>query len=189
MSLVITSYLNFVGDLNIPNIGSGDPNRDYLDKMIERHEPQFLSDLLGYELANLMIEDQDVETPPTGIYYDLLHGKEFTDSLGRLNKWEGFLSEVYNPIAYYVYYLVQQDSFSTTTSIGETRPKMENSEVYTPIEKMNRAWNTMVDINCVLHDFLTVNAEDYPEYRGVEGPRDLSWGNRKFFTKQNALGI
>ena len=59
MSLVITSYLNFVGDLNIPNIGSGDPNRDYLDKMIERHEPQCLSGLLGYELAKLMIEDQD----------------------------------------------------------------------------------------------------------------------------------
>lgn len=189
MALVITSYLNFVGDINIPNIGTGDPSRDYLDTMIERHESQFLSDVLGYELTKLLITDQDVVTPPTGIYYDLLHGKEFTDSLGRLNKWEGFLSVVYNPIAYYVYYMIQQDSFSTTSGTGEARPKSENSDIHTPHDKMVRAWNTMVDINSVLHDFLTVNLSDYPSYEGVRGPRDLSWGNRKYFTKNNLLGI
>lgn len=189
MALVITTHEHFVGEINLPNLDSGSPQLSYLESMISRHESQFLSEVLGYELAQLLIEDQDVVSPPTGVYYDLLHGKEFTDSLGRLNKWEGLLSDVYNPIAYYIYCLILHDSHSVFTGIGVTRGKSENVDMYSPHERYTYSWNKMVDINCVLHDFLTQNIDDYPSYTGVTGPRDLSWGNRKYFTKQNMLGI
>lgn len=190
MALVITDSTHFVGEINLPNLDTGSPQLSYLQTMIDRHEPSYLSDVLGYELAQLLIEDQGVASPPTsGVYYDLLQGKEFTDSLGRLNKWEGFASPVYNPIAHYIYCLVLRDSHSTFNGIGVTRPKSENSEIYSPHEKITYAWNRMVDINCVLHDFLTQNIDDYPSYEGVRGPRDLSWGNRKYFTRENMLGI
>lgn len=45
----------------------------------------------------------------------------------------------------------------------------------------------MVDLNFILDDFLTQNSSDYPDYIGIYGTQ--AYGNRKFFTKTNILGI
>jgi hypothetical protein len=54
---------------------------------------------------------------------------------------------------------------------------------FTPTYKIAKAWNDMVDLNSVMHEFLIVNEADYPTYK------DITSISTPYYVKQNILGI
>ena len=55
MATIIDSS-QFVGNIAIPNSAPSNPEGAELDLFIQKYEAKFLSNLLGYELAKLVIE-------------------------------------------------------------------------------------------------------------------------------------
>ena len=88
MSLINSSY--FIGETNVPNKSYADVSI-VLNSLIEKHEPEYLKTVLGYELfLNFMTGIQD--TTPNQRYTDLLLGQDFTGQNGKLKRWGGFIS-------------------------------------------------------------------------------------------------
>lgn len=182
----ITSTDMFVGTINIPLASESDT--EALTVFIDKYEPQILSEVLGYQLAT-DVKDAFDAGAVTGVYYDLFNGKEFTDKHGRLNKWPGFLTVGYSPIAFYIYCKWLADAQTYTTMSGEASTNATNAVKASPNMKLADAWNEMVDWLVLMDDFLVQNADDYPDYIG----RNVWWyecyGNRNFYTRDNPLGI
>lgn len=184
----LTTYTQFVGDINVSNSAPSFSEGANLATMINTYEQEYLTEVLGYELFKAFDAAYNIVTPPvSGIWYDLANGAEFTDSLGRLNKWQGFKTAPFNPIAYYVYYRLLASNSIIITGHGASVAKTENSVIVSPTPKMIRAYNKMVDFTMILDDFLTVNIADYADYTGyVNGYQN---GNMNFFKYQNLLGL
>ena len=182
MATIITSSY-FVGEIAIPNSAPSNPEGAELDLFIQKYEAKFLSELLGYELAKLVIEAIEPPANTSGVIYDLINGKEYTDSLGDLNKWPGWKNVGQSAIANYIYTQYMRSAVSQTTSLGEKRTKSENMADFTPTYKIVKAWNDMVDLNSVMHEFLIVNEVDYPTYK------DITTISTPHYVKQNILGI
>jgi hypothetical protein len=53
---------------------------------------------------------------------------------------------------------------------GEARANHENATNISSYDKLQRAYNKMVDLNYTLHNFIMANVEDYPNYIGIEYP-------------------
>lgn len=183
----IVTYEFFTGKFLLPNSAPTLPEGVELQAFIETYEANYLGEVLGYELAKLVVA---AITPPlatSGVIYDLINGKEFTDRYGRANKWPGLADRQLSPIAAFVYCQMLENRRTQTTGVGEKQATAENMATAFDTQKFVTAWNGMVDMNLVLDDFLTQNATDYPTYIGIYG--SVSYGNRKFFTKTNLLGI
>lgn len=179
-----TQTSHFVGDINLPTSSPSFPYEG-VQLLVEMpyYESIFLSQLLGYKMTK-DLQTAYAGTPPTsGIWYDLAQGKEFTDSLGRLNKWMGFVTIGYNPIANFIYCKIQEKRQTQTTGIGEQKPNVSGNQAVSANTKIVRAWNDMVDWNNILYDFLTINKALYPDYIGVDNT------NIGLYTKENLFGI
>lgn len=179
--ILLTTYSQFVGTINIPNPEPSTPEGSELAGYILEFEPKFLAQLLGNPLFDLIQAALVAPAATSGDIYDLINGKEFTDSNGRLNKWPGFRQVGNNPIAYYVYYQIIRDRESTSMGIGEKKAKGQNSIDASSSWKQKRAWNHMVQLNGILDEYLTVNASKYPDYLGRYG--SASYGNESLFTQ------
>lgn len=178
----ITTYNQFVEDINVPGT-----ERASLELYIAKYEPKLLAEILGYELAVRVIKSfDDAETQ--GDSFDIWNGKEFTDKHGRLNKWPGFRSAGYNPIAFFVYCKWKKDNVSYTSSTGEKRGKSTNADNTETNTKIRNAWNQMVDLLLILDDFLVQNISKYPKYVGRSTSIE-DYGNKAYYTKRNALSI
>lgn len=88
MSLTNSSY--FIGERSIPNTQDA-AIAAALDTFIRKYEKDYLIKSLGYELFKVFIAGLQ-EVSPEQRFIDLLFGKEFTGTDGRLNKWEGLVS-------------------------------------------------------------------------------------------------
>ena len=204
MALIDNSY--FILEMNVPNTDNTNPalngSTNELSKFIEKYESKYLSEVLGYEmykdfLANIQLQK----------YKDLLDGVEFTDSLGRLNKWCGFAnSEKLSPIANYVYVKLLSHRVSSLAGIGLVSTNAENSVRVDPSYLMTMVHNEMVELNIVLHNYLITRPTDYRYYTGLSFPpidllglnglgysnmlmSNINIGNKDFFTFRNRLGI
>lgn len=154
----------FKGPLTLAQLGQQSVE-DNLNIFIEQYEPEFLSKSLGYALSQSLIEGIDVGSGDIEQkWLDLLNGVQFTNTAGRARKWIGFASEVFSPIAAYVYWYFQRDKATNTTGSGEVKAQNENSSTVSPANKMNNAWNEMVKHLEVLWQFLEVS-EAYTDYR------------------------
>jgi L-rhamnose mutarotase len=120
----------FVGEINVPNADKPGISEN-LELFIKKYQKRFLVMLLG----------QDV-------------WKDFMDGLAEdpvESKWTELKAKFVDddtkesPIANYVYYFYMRDGASSTTDVGETIAKTENSSVISPARKMVRAWNEMCD--------------------------------------------
>lgn len=164
----IISNLYFVKDISIPQTDFSNLNND-----IAKYEPEILRELLGYELAKLVI---DSPASPTRIK-ELVEGKEYTVSFNDRDqkvKWNGFAnSELISLIAYYVYYWWQRNNATHTASLGELKSKQENSVIAMSNQKIGNAWFRMRELygypgQHVLapsaYNFLKENEDDYPEW-------------------------
>ncbi len=192
MSIIV--YTDFVGQISIPNSAPSNTEGANLALFIAKYEAKYLTDVLGYKMAKDFVTAIAL-APTSGVWFDLWKGAEFTDTLGRLNKWCGFRNaDSLLAIANYIYVQYIEQTQTNTTGLGEKATATTNAVPATPIWKVCQAWNDMVDLNRVLNDFLTVNADDYPDYVGFTSPLNLTAGygtndNFQYFKKRNLLGI
>lgn len=166
--LIDKSY--FIGDINVPNTSAVSVG-ERLDWFINKFEPQFLLQVLGYELDKAFAAGL-AEDPVPQKWADLKDGVEYTGLDGRLRKWRGFIETVVegedgqkqSMIANYVYYFFMRGVVTQTTGIGETVTKAENADIVSPADKMCYAWNEMIRWVRELVYFLDSKVADYPEW-------------------------
>lgn len=143
MSLIDSSY--FIGEIAIPNI---DQRINTIQSNIDKYEKEVLICLLGQKLFDEFIAA--LADNPAQKWLDLRDGKEFILPYNGHDvtlKWNGFInSDKISLIAYYVYYKIRYEELSTTTSIGETRGKVENSELVNETRKMLNAWRKFLHL-------------------------------------------
>lgn len=181
MATIDKSY--FFGELLLSGVQSTE-GEAALQQVIDSREQELLIKLLGYELYKNYIAGIAVTPTPEAKWTDLRNGKEYTNSSGVLTKWPGLRFTVgvskKSLIANYVYYHYLRDNYTFTTGSGEKKTALAVNS--TPDAKLVRAWNEMIGWNYQLHDFLTVNIADYPQYENVQMECSL-------FTRQNILNL
>jgi hypothetical protein len=155
--LIDKSY--FVLEINIPT-GSV-PVLDRLNGFIEQYEIEFLHKVLGYPLADQFIAGY-AAVPPAQKWVNLATGTTYTLN-GKTIKWNGLLMTTpkRSPIANYIYYWYSRDAHTKTSTMGETKAKVENSEPITPAWKMVAAWAKMQLWINDLFNFLEAHKDTY----------------------------
>lgn len=180
MATVDKTY--FFGELVLSGVQST-AGEAALNLIIDSRERELLLKLFGYELYKNYIAGIAAGSPAQK-WLDLRDGKEYTNGSGVLDKWPGLRFTIgtskQSLIANYVYWHYVRDNHTFTTGSGEKKSPLAINAF--PDAKIVRAWNQMVDWNYQLHDFLTVNIADYPEYENVQMDATL-------FTKQNTLNL
>lgn len=161
MSIITVSYFNGTPN-NIPNIDKTYVSEP-LQTTIDTLEPVYLQKILGYELARDFIAGIE-EVTPLEKWTNLLNGVEFSND-GILSKWTGFedATTFNSPIADYVMFNYTRRNASLNSGIGEIKAKNINAETVSPITRIGEVWNSMVDKNILLYNFL-ISSSDYPEY-------------------------
>tara|TARA_R110000868_G_scaffold208116_1_gene457492 strand:- start:1461 stop:2063 length:603 start_codon:yes stop_codon:yes gene_type:complete len=161
---MITLTSHFTGVINIANTSSSYSEGEALAGFIAKYEPIFLKEILGYTLYNLFITNiADV----SGEYYDLLNGAAYTDANDVATYWDGLNTAGLNPIANFIWVKYQEDLYLQNTSMGIMQVKGENMVNISPSYKIAKAWDEMVTMCWKMHDFITVNEADYPDYIGL----------------------
>lgn len=168
MSFIDASY--FVGELNIPN--SGDTAvAERITWFINKYEPIFLQQLMGYPLYKAFTAGMAVVPTPDARYTDILNGKEYTDFQGYTQKWRGLKTTTQSLIANYVYYWFRRSNVTQYAGIGEVMTKAENSDNVNPRRKIASAWNEMSDWVGEFCDFMQSTQDAtplvYPEWTQV----------------------
>jgi hypothetical protein len=186
MAAIFVLYTHFVGNIELPNTASTTPEGAALAISMNKLEPLFLENILGYKMKKDLYTAMDVVTPPTsGIWFDLCNGKEYTDRSGKLQKWNGWKTIGLNPIANYIYTIIQAERISSTTGVGEQASAFANGIRASIDRKISEAWNEMVGFNINMHEFIYANKADYPDYLGEYHDQNCNI----FFRKSNILGI
>lgn len=166
---LITTYNHFAYDpVVLPNAvpETGNTEADKIQQFIAQYEPIYLRYILGYKLYSDFIAG----VGDSGKYDKLRDGDEYTRDDETLEKWDGFSSLTRNPIACFIYFKFQKSNASNTYAIGETVPKVVNATRVSPEQKMRFAWNAMVEMNWILHEYLLSKDSDFPTYIGIKNP-------------------
>lgn len=190
----------FQNDINIPDIGSPTKttaNRDALLSHIKEHKSVFFTEILGYKLYSELVVNYNTQNNDK--WKSLVEGDEFTDSLGRINKFPGLRGQLvdgsffYCSAANYVYWRWLRNNTSHTAGVGEVIPESENGVRTSPIQKMVWAWNEMVRINWIMHEYLLSKKSDFPDYIGLlqtPTPHPAEpFGNQVLFVKENQFNL
>ena len=98
----IITYDYFRGSLSLPQTVNAD-GQALLTQFITQFEDEFLEKALGLELATGLKTNIASAAPK---WVALRDGTDFQNSLGRLDRWVGFVNNTtkISPIANYVYY-------------------------------------------------------------------------------------
>ena len=154
MSLIDSTY--FVKDINVPSSTYSD-----LDNYITRYEKEILQKLLGYELWKLVAAYDGT----AGVITDFVEGKEYTNSAGDLDKWNGITNtDLVSLVAYYVFYHWVRDKETTTGTNGTLQLVSENSLGASPAQRLHGAWVNLRDLYDKAYDFLSEHMDDYPTW-------------------------
>lgn len=167
MALINSS--NFVGDRQVPNFDKPAIS-ERLTWFIEKHQPEVLRDIFGYELykafsTGIATYDPNNNNIPAieAKWLNLINGAEYTLN-SKTRKFEGLRSIITN----YVYWYWLKDQHTQTVGLGEVQAKGENSEMSNPAEKMVKAWNEMSEQVAELYNFLQQNKTTYPEWESQD---------------------
>lgn len=154
MSIVVPA--DFVGEVNIPNTGDTylgtNSNVQYF---INKYEPIFLENLLGYDLYQLYligITPVPVEPATNPVTYQPI-----------AQIWINIQTMAKPLLINFIYYYYKLDEVTYSSSTGESRTKSENSTSESPGKKMQLRWNEMVRwvYKIVKHWDVTVYGEYY----------------------------
>lgn len=177
MSLIDSTY--FVNDINIP-LGTNNT----VTQQIARYERDILIQLLGYDLAKLVIA-YNSSTSPQRIK-ELVEGKEYTEGDYTV-KWNGLInSEKVSLLAYYVYIQYAKGTASPLMNVGTVKPAIEGGAVVSPAGKIQEAGYKLRELagyECQdilaasLYNFMMNQLSTYPEWLFNE------------FVPYNAFGI
>lgn len=174
MSLIDSTF--FIRELTIAQLGQADGNEALFNLMLEKYEPLFLRQALGYEFSQLMLNNQTEQR-----FVDLLEGAEYTYKSVKYY-WQGLVNDTLktSPIANFVFYWFVRSQYEQQVGAGTMKPLSENATIVAPEYSMIFAWNEMVDYIHQMRNFLYVNSATYPEY---------SITQVKCFEKINHYGI
>jgi hypothetical protein len=171
---------DFTGLITIAQISQQEV-RDAVTEFIEIYEPEFLTMALGVDLYNL-----------------LLDGLVFNED-GTINEdetpeiWLKLITQLGTSIANYIYYKYQQENNTQTSGIGETKGNLDNAVSATPMIKMCRRWNEMVEIVHSTVTFINNNQADYEAYYIANlfcyGYFNWYCNRPEIFDKINSLGL
>ena len=156
--MIITPDI-FEGEITLGQVESLSV-KSSINWFINKYEPELLNKVLGKKLATELTE---------GLEADPIE-----------DKWIA-LRDIMKPIiANYVYTMYQRNNTTSTTGSGEVKSKAETADRISPLSKIVRARNEMVDLirelSCDMQNY-PFN-EDYPEYCPGEN-----------FKKMNVFGI
>jgi hypothetical protein len=130
MSLTTSAY--YVNDVNIP-----DGTYSGLAASITRYEPEILRQLLGYDLAKLVLA-YNVNTS-SQIIKDIVEGKDYTEGSNTIH-WNGLLNtEKVSILSYYVYINHIRDNAVTFQAVGAVGSKAEGGVTVTTGVLMQKA--------------------------------------------------
>jgi hypothetical protein len=188
MSLIDETY--FIGELNLPNLNE-ESEIERLQLFIDKYEPKFLTELLGYGLykdfkAGLLVN------PVADKWKALRDGGEYTYS-GSTFRWNGLKQADGSMIANYVYYWWMRNELTQTTGMGEVATKSENSVRVSASNKMTSAWNEMVNQVWALTSFMNASIVDYPDWQWYGGASSQYYYNsprlRDIFYQINSFNL
>jgi hypothetical protein len=172
-NIISTGY--FIGEILIPTDDAFVPSLgNGLNAFITKYEAEYLKQALGYSFYKLFYAD-NYPTPATSRFQKLLNGNvplgnaEWVDNQAVTHEWLGLNRTTENPIANYIYFWYQKNNATTTTPIGESKNKVENSSTGSPVFKLMRGWNVMNEITCEMHEYLLYAKNDdgtlmFPEF-------------------------
>ncbi len=140
MSYIDESY--FINEISIPNLGKPQTIAN-LNSALNKYEKDALVSILGYELYDLMADDDSPDR-----FQEIINGADFTFSFeGKTinRKWIGLVNtELESLIAYYTYYFYLKNKNTLTTAVGNVKPKVENADQSTPMLKLVTAYNRYI---------------------------------------------
>ncbi len=180
MSFIDSSY--FIGSVTVAQLGQSSVVTD-LEQIIKEHEESFLSDVLGYELYDAMIEGLDTATPDQK-WLDLRDGAKFVTTTNfpgyfpfwtrtnwflnsvRRTRWVGFqTTDFLSPLTAYCYYRYMEHLRTQPTGVGIVKATAGASAGGVDQGKMVKAWNQMSKDIVSLWLFLAAKGtEVYAEY-------------------------
>lgn len=168
MALIDKTY--FAYDISLPAGNYSD-----IDGWIARLEPEILKELLGADLATLIINYSESSEQRVK---DIVEGKNFTiDDV--TYKWDGLVnSQKRSLLAFYVYCQYLRYNVTTTTATGERKAKNENSNPVDQSVKFWRAFQKYFAEAETLLKFIDANISVYPEF--IE-PETIPGGNLNAF--------
>jgi len=138
---------------------------------IDKHEPEILNEILGYELARDF--QSALAGTPDQKWVDLRDGGEYTDGNDYLQKYEG----IYYIIADYVYFNIISDKQNYATDSGVKRGLTDNSEIANPKYKQVWAWADMkVRINS-MDEFINYTNDLVSDTYANYNPKDIGLTN------------
>jgi hypothetical protein len=150
--------ITVTSDYNLADIGMVDslaaPN---LHEFINKFEDIILKKILGYALYKLY---KTVDPPTSGIYYDIFHGKDYTDLSGMIQEWKGLK---YLLVAFITFYFKRENEVKASQS-GDIEMKFDNAIKTTGAISQSRSWNEGCANAIVLDEFIRVNIASYPLY-------------------------
>jgi hypothetical protein len=160
MAFITTDF--FIDEINIPNTNQAAIS-SRLTSFIKKYEAKFLLKVLGYPLNEQFINGYAVPSTADQKWKDLAEGKVYTKLDGQETRWQGLINatDKQSPIANYIYYWFTRDSHTKTTTGGEQKNKVENSDSTTPAWKQSRAWLEMKKAVIDMYDFLEANMTVY----------------------------
>ncbi len=167
----IIDYTYFRDDIYLPQTGNTE-GRTLINQFIEKREPEYLKKALGYDLWKAFTTGIEGSGTPDQRWVDLLEGKEY-EYASVNNKWEGFENDAkISPIANYVYYWYVSKKAVDNTLVGTATGAVDNNTRVNPMDTLVDAWNSMVDMNRALWEFLYANKDTYPEWTYYESSWD-----------------
>lgn len=161
MSLIDQSY--FQAELVIANLGSNS-NSANLDLFIKKYEKEVLIKLLGLKTYEDFKTATNPSIPLVSPWKELVEGENYTYD-GKLRQWIGFVNdEKQSIIANYVYFHWNRNLAYQSVGIGTVQQKAENANVVSPIQKMVRSWNEMIEMVKDFHCYMKANQTDFPDW-------------------------
>lgn len=159
---MITSYKDYqTGVYQLPFSSISAKN---LTSYIAEFEPEYLSDLLGCELADLLNADLDENTPQSERFIKIFEPFcetircEYTKSLGMKIMLKGFM-----------YFKYGNSLTNDLTSVGAKNNDSENaSTVKASATRLISNYNRSIQTYKSIQDYICENADTYPEFKGVE---------------------
>lgn len=156
MSLIDQSF--FIGSVKVPNLtGVGivpAANLENLYWFIATYEAEYLRLVLGETLYNAFIAG--LKVVPIADKWQNLKSK-MIDSTNKIS-----------PIAGYVYYHIERDRITSTSSMGQVKPVAENAESAINTDKMSQAYNGSIRAGRIVRNWISENASTYLEYTETE---------------------
>lgn len=172
---MIIDYTYFRGEITIAQKSQLEVRED-LQLLINKYEPVYLKQLMGFALYTAFIAGIDPISGAEQRWIDLLEGVVY-EANGRDYEWMGFENNLKESvIANFVYSKYIQKEIEQTTGIGQVRPTAENAVIVSALPKIVRAWNEMVNWQKAFIHYLDQNKSVYPEWKPYSQNRWFYFG-------------